>query len=419
MTWVYVTEVRAGETLAAVAARTGVTVAQLVSTNGLPSEDVTQGQALLVPSNRYVVQRGDSLWRVSEISGVPVDALRRANPGAERALYPGRSLRLPAPAQRRAEVIGYLPLTDPGVTAEDIAPWGRQLTWVAIFSHLITAEGELPPLNDEPAIRATYAAGAKPLMSIANMEPGGAFSPEIARAIITNQGVRERVINSIVQTVNAKGYAGVDSDIENIPRELREGYVNFLRELKGRLGDKLLNVAVPPKYDETTFGYARGHDYAGIGRVADRVYVMNYEFHWVGGPPGAIAPLPQTRRVMQYAASLIPREKILNGISTTAYDWPLPDTPENKARPWPDDEAVQIAARNNVPIRYNEPAETPWFRYREGGVQHEVWFEDARSIMAKFRVLRELGLGGLGIWHLGARNSQLVPLIDYFFNVVR
>lgn len=415
----YVTEVRPGENLAAVAARTGVTTEQLVSLNGLPSQAVTQGQALLVPSNRYVVQQGDSLWRIAEISGVPLEQLIRANPGADRNLYVGRQIRIPTPTQRPAEVIGYLPITDPGVTAEDIQPWARQLTWVAIFSHLITAEGEVPPLDDAAAIRATYAAGARPLMSIANMEPGGAFSPEIARAIITQPAVRERVISNVLRIMEEKGYAGIDSDIENIDADLRAGYVDFLRELKGRLGNRPLNVAVPPKYDETTFAYARGHDYQGIGQVADRVYLMNYEFSWVGGPPGAIAPLPQTRRVLLYAASLMPRQKILNGISTTAYDWELPDTPENRARPWPSNEAVQIAVRNQVPIRYNDTAEAPWFRYTDEGRQREVWFEDARSIMAKFRIMRDIGVGGTGIWHLGALNSQLPPLIDYFYDVQR
>jgi spore germination protein len=123
--------------------------------------------------------------------------------------------------------------------------------------------------------------------------------------------------------------------------------------------------------------------------------------------------------VLLYAASLIPKQKILNGISTTAYDWELPDTPENRARPWPSDEAVQIAVRNGVPIRYNETAESPWFRYTAEGRQREVWFEDARSIMAKFRIMRDIGVGGTGIWHLGAMNSQLPPLIDYFYDVQR
>lgn len=413
----YVDVVRAGETLVQFAERNGVAADQVVALNGLSSRDVVQGQAILVPSNRYIVRPGDSFWRISEITGVPVAALQRANPGGEQALYPGRPIRIPEPTRRPAEVIGYLPLTDPGVTAEQIRPWGAQLTWVAVFSHLITDQGTLPPIDDAAAIRVAYEVGAKPLMSIANMRPGGAFDPELATLIITDPGIRESVISNILRIVDEKGYAGVDSDIENIPRGLRQGYVNFLQELKGRLGDRPLNVAVPPKWDEETFAYARGHDYAGIGRVADRVYLMNYEFHWVGGPPGPVAPLPETRRVMQYASSLMPTNKILNGISTTAYDWQLPDTPDNRARPWPDDEAVAIAVRNGSPIQYDERAQTPWFRYTEAGNEREVWFEDARSLMAKLRLIREIGLRGAGIWHLGAMNSQMPPLLSQFFSV--
>lgn len=415
----YITVVQPGETLAAVAQRTGVSAERLAAANGLPEEGVTVGLALIVPSTRYIVQPGDSLYSIAERTGVSLNALRRANPGLPETLYPGRPIRLPAPARTLAEMIGYLPLTDPGVTADDISPWARNLSWVALFSHLITAEGELPPINDRPAIHAARNVGAAPLMSIANMEAGGAFSPELARRIITQPEIRSRVIDNILRIVEERGYAGVDSDIENIDRDLQAGYVDFLQELKGRLGTRPLNVAVPPKYDEETFAYARGHDYAGIGRVADRVYIMNYEFSWVGGPPGPIAPLPQYRRVLQYAVERIPREKILAGISTTAYDWELPDTPENRARPLPHDDAVALAIRNQVPIRYSESQESPWFRYTVNGQEREVWFEDARSLMRKLDLIRSLRLAGYGVWHLGARNTQLITLSNYLFDIER
>jgi spore germination protein len=414
---VYIAVVRPGETLDGVAARAGVPADQLIAVNGLPSPAVTEGQALIVPSNRYVVEPGDTLWSIAARSGLRLEELQRANPGAEAALYPGRPLYLPSPRPQSVEVLGYLPVVEPGVTAEDLTPWAGRLTWVAIFTYVITPEGDLPPIDDEAAIQATYAIGARPLMSIANLRPGGAFEPAVARALFTNPSARERAISTILQIVTEKGYAGVDCDIENIDADMQAGYVDFLTELKARLGNLPVNVAVPPKYDEETFFYARGHDYAGIGQAADRVFLMNYEFHWVGGPPGPIAPLPETRRVLLYAASLIPRQKLLNGISTTAYDWPLPDTPENRARPWPDDEALQIAIQNRAPIRYDERAQSPWFRYTAEGQEREVWFEDARSLMAKLRLIRETGVAGLGIWNLGALNSQLIALIDFLFSV--
>lgn len=416
----YVDLVRPGETLAAVAARTGVEAARLQELNNLPSAAVTAGQALIIPSNRYVVQPGDTLWEIGRRSGVSAQMLQRANPAATRTLRPGQALRLPDPVRRQAEIIGYLPLTDPGVTATDIGKWGIPFTYVAVFAYLIDQAGTITPVDDAAAISAARAVGARPLMSIANMQAGGAFSPEIARAIIATPAVRERVISAILRLVAEKGYDGVDSDIENIDVTERAGYVDFLRELKARLGEgRILTVAVPPKWDEFTFAYARGHDYAGIGRVADRVYLMNYEFHWVGGPPGAIAPLPSVRRALLYAARQMAAGKILSGISTTAYDWPLPDTPENRARPWSHMEAQAIAIREGVPIRYDPVSETPWFRYREGGAEREVWFEDARSLLLKFELIREVGVAGTGIWQLGAFSPQFSPLVRSLFQVER
>ena len=51
--------------------------------------------------------------------------------------------------------------------------------------------------------------------------------------------------------------------------------------------------------------------------------------------------------------------------------------------------------------RFDEAAQSPWFRYvDESGQEHEVWFEDARSIRAKLDLARTYGLRGVGYWNL-------------------
>jgi len=42
----------------------------------------------------------------------------------------------------------------------------------------------------------------------------------------------------------------------------------------------------------------------------------------------------------------------------------------------------------------------PYFRYWQSGVQHEVWFEDVRSLKAKFDLIKELDLSGAGYWQI-------------------
>lgn len=82
--------------------------------------------------------------------------------------------------------------------------------------------------------------------------------------------------------------------------------------------------------------------------------------------------------------------------------------------------AIQIAAENNAAIEYDTIAQAPFFHYTDqDGKQHEVWFEDARSIQAKFDLVKELNLRGVGYWKLGLPFPQNWLLITDNFNVVK
>ena len=64
-------------------------------------------------------------------------------------------------------------------------------------------------------------------------------------------------------------------------------------------------------------------------------------------------------------------------------------------------EAVDIAARHGASIQYDEVSQAPHFNYFSTTWQeHEVWFEDARSIRAKLELARSRGLYGVGYWNL-------------------
>ena len=115
----------------------------------------------------------------------------------------------------------------------------------------------------------------------------------------------------------------------------------------------------------------------------------------------AVAPIPNVRRVVEYALTEIPADKIFLGIPNYAYDWPLPFVRgTTAATTLGNAQAINIARANNVEVQYDETAQAPWFRYRAGGVEREVWFEDVRSISAKFDLISEYGLAGGGYWNL-------------------
>lgn len=115
----------------------------------------------------------------------------------------------------------------------------------------------------------------------------------------------------------------------------------------------------------------------------------------------AVAPLNMVRRVVEYAVTEIPSQKIKLGIPNYGYDWPLPyERGVTRARTIGNIEAVQIAIEHGVDIQFDDVAQSPFFRYTKEGIEHEVWFEDVRSIRAKFGLIQEFGLVGAGYWQL-------------------
>ena len=146
---------------------------------------------------------------------------------------------------------------------------------------------------------------------------------------------------------------------------------------------------------------------------------MTYEWGYTYGPPMAVAPLPNVRAVVEYALTEIPAEKLWLGIPSYGYDWPLPFRQgESRAASLSPQYAVELAGRYGVAIQYDARAQAPWFRYIDPeGIEHEVWFEDARSIRAKLELVPEYGLSGAGYWNLMRPFPQNWPLLDSLFTI--
>lgn len=147
---------------------------------------------------------------------------------------------------------------------------------------------------------------------------------------------------------------------------------------------------------------------------------MTYEWGYSGGPAMAVSPIGPVRKVIEYALTEMPASKIMMGQNLYGYDWTLPFVQGTVAKAVSPQQAIQLAATNNVAIQYDTTAQAPFFKYRDKeGKQHEVWFEDARSIQAKFDLIKELNLRGMSYWKLGLAFPQNWLLIVENFNVVK
>ena len=134
----------------------------------------------------------------------------------------------------------------------------------------------------------------------------------------------------------------------------------------------------------------------------------------------AVAPLNNVDRVLTYALTEIPREKILMGIPNYGYDWPLPyERGVTKAVTMGNLEAVRLAQRERSTILFDETAQSPYFYYNDGSRDHVVWFEDARSIAAKLRLAFQKQLRGASYWNIMRAFPQNWAVVNSLVSVVR
>jgi spore germination protein len=122
--------------------------------------------------------------------------------------------------------------------------------------------------------------------------------------------------------------------------------------------------------------------------------------------------------VLDYAVTVIPRNKILFGYQLYARDWLLPHRKGQEAETFSMQEAIERAAAFGAIIQYDRPSASAFFRYwdRQGRL-HEVWFEDARSAQARFDMVKQYNLRGISYWVLGYPFPQNWALLEDNFTV--
>ena len=417
--------VSAGETVQSIADSYGVSPRLLLQQNQLPeSGQLVVGQALVVlfPTLTHTVLPGDSLFSVARRYGVTVETLLRNNYFLHGmgTLQTGQELVITLPDERRGAlaVNGYAyPFISQWVLHQQL-PYLTELT---PFTYGITAEGGLVPLEDEALLAAAERYGVTPWMHLSTLTEAGNFSSELGQQLLGDPERQAALIQAVEETMLAKGYRGLDVDFEYLPGALAQAYAAFIGALRWRLAPYgyPVTVAVAPKVFGSQPGLLyEGHDYPALGAAADFVLLMTYEWGYTYSPPMAVAPLPQVRQVLSYALSVIPAEKLYLGVPTYGYDWPLPYVQGmTRATSLSPQTALALARQYGAEIRYDQTAQAPWFRYRENGRDHEVWFEDARSAQARLDLAAETGVAGLGLWNLMRPFPQLFLLLNSGFTI--
>lgn len=391
------------ETVSSIASYYGVSASRIRYDNSIPiGAEPVEGQALLVliPELIHRVESGETVSSIANLYSIGEKQLVRNNPYLissplnvgdyvvisyrDKSYYP-------------AHITGY---AYPNISRNNLREALLYINDLAIFSYGFTPDGALIQPNDTRLLNEAISFGVNPILVLTPSTDLRAFSNELINNIVNDEAAQDRLLGEITSVMYEKGYTGIDMDFEYIRGENRDAYTAFIQKTANimRSNGFTTNVALAPKTSADQRGLLyEGIDYRALGEAADSVLLMTYEWGYTYGPPMAVAPIPQVTRVLEYALSEIPANKIDLGIPNYGYDWPLPFVQgQTRARTIGNMQAVEIARDNGASIQFSNTSQAPFFTYPD----HEVWFEDVRSIDRKFDLIEENSLRGGGYWNL-------------------
>jgi spore germination protein YaaH len=159
----------------------------------------------------------------------------------------------------------------------------------------------------------------------------------IFTSVLQNDENLERHINQILEFVLKGEYDGVDLDYESTKYSDNDKYQYFIKSLYSKLHEnsKKLIITVLSKWGDnieypSLKETRKVQDWSFLSNYADQIRIMAYDYTYMRAKlPGPIAPIDWIERIIQYAKTQIPDEKIVLGVHLYSYQWAVAS--ENKA----------------------------------------------------------------------------------------
>lgn len=294
------------------------------------------------------------------------------------------------------------------VTAAFYVPWDdasraslRQhvdhIDWIAPALLSVTGTTHRLKVAADPAFTAIIrAAHRRPkIMPVVQNVADGAWDGAGTATLLHDHRARAAFLDALIPALQTMHAAGVVFDFEALPKRAQGDYLAFLRQAAPILHDHRLLLTLTVPVDDASWTLAR------YGRLADRLFLMDYDQHYVGDTAGPIAAQPWFVQRLHAALKVVPAAKTIVAIGNYAYDW----TDGAKSADALSIEDAWLSAHDSgAPIRFDPASGNASFDYRQDGQVHHVWMLDAASGWNQVRAARLAGTGGIALWRLGSED---------------
>ena len=233
-------------------------------------------------------------------------------------------------------------------------------------------------------------------------------------SILNKTSSRQNLVTQLIAQAIQYDLDGINVDIEALPGEAGNGFIEFIRELSimCRRNNIILSVDnyVPMAYNQN---YNRKEQ----GIVADYVIIMGYDEHFAGSDvAGSVASIGYVRNGIEKTLEEVPAEKVINAVPFYTRLWHTNNDGELSSSALGMNTAAKTVANNGATPEWSEEAGQYYAEFENSDGFYQVWLEEEASIEEKAKLLKEYNLAGIASWRLGYEKNEIWDVILKYVN---
>ena len=273
--------------------------------------------------------------------------------------------------------------------------------------------GNLTDLTSSDYVNTAHAAGLK-VFAVLNDFDGGISSRDETGAVLSSTSARNKMISSVITSVQNAGADGVNVDIENVNENSSEAFNEFLRELSVECRNAGLYLSVDTYVPQP---YNTFYDREAFAEVCDYVVTMAYDEHTSGSEEaGSVSSISWVQQALSDAGTVVPAEKTVIAIPFYTRVWTTDKSGGITSSAMGMSEAENYVSEHSMLRSWDDKLKQNYAVLESSGEKTEIWLEDGESISAKMEEIISANAAGVAEWKLGLQSSDIWQVISEYLS---
>ncbi len=231
--------------------------------------------------------------------------------------------------------------------------------------------------------------------------------------LLSRTSSRDTLSDALIQAALEYKLNGINIDLETVPSDSGEQFIQLLRELSVKCRNNGLVLSadnfVPAPYREY-------YDLEEQGKIIDYVVIMAYNEFAGTEEAGPVASIGFVEDAITNTLKKVPKDKAIIAIPFYSALWK--ETAEG------DLSVVYLAMTNAANVFTERGLEPEWDEvydynygeYEQDGATYRIWQEEEKSIEAKMKAIYNADTAGVAAWRVGLEKETIWDIVIKYLN---